>query len=225
MSTLADINHASGRIEEIIRILHETYPDAACELVHADPWQLLVATILSAQCTDVRVNMVTPVLFQRFPTPEALAAADPLEVESIIRPTGFYHNKAKSIQGASRRIAEVYGGEVPRTMEEMLSLPGAARKTANVVLGVAYRLPTGIVVDTHVRRLSQRLGLTTNEDPVKIERDLTELVPQSEWIDFSHLLIFHGRRCCDARKPNCAACSIRHLCPSSTIPTAMVAAA
>lgn len=218
MSNLTADAPASERIDEIIRILHDTYPDAACELVHDGAWQLLVATILSAQCTDVRVNMVTPVLFARFPTPEALALADPLEVESIIRSTGFYHNKAKSIQAASRRVAEVYGGEVPRSMEEVLTLPGAARKTANVVLGVAYGLPTGIVVDTHVRRLAQRLGLTTNEDPVKIERDLTELVPQSEWIDFSHLLIFHGRRCCDARKPNCPGCSIRHLCPSSTVP-------
>ena len=215
MSNLTADAPASERIDEIIRILHDTYPDAACELVHDGAWQLLVATILSAQCTDVRVNMVTPVLFARFPTPEALALADPLEVESIIRSTGFYHNKAKSIQAASRRVAEVYGGEVPRSMEEVLTLPGAARKTANVVLGVAYGLPTGIVVDTHVRRLAQRLGLTTNEDPVKIERDLTELVPQSEWIDFSHLLIFHGRRVCDARKPDCANCLLRHLCPSS----------
>jgi endonuclease-3 len=208
---------ASERIDAIIRILHETYPDAACELDHKDPWQLLVATILSAQCTDVRVNIVTPNLFAAYPTPADLGNADPAQVEEIIRSTGFYHNKAKSIIAASRRIAEVFGGEVPRTMEEMLTLPGAARKTSNVVLGVAYGLPTGVVVDTHVRRLSNLLGLTTNNDPEKIERDLQRLVPQSEWIDFSHLLIFHGRRCCDAKKPNCAACSIRHLCPSTRV--------
>lgn len=220
MNTLSATSPAKDRIGEIIRILHETYPDAACELVHGNAWQLLVATILSAQCTDVRVNMVTPVLFARYPDPAALASADPEEVESIIKSTGFYRNKAKSIMAASRRIADVYGGTVPHTMEEMLTLPGAARKTANVVLGVAYGEATGIVVDTHVRRLSQRLGLTTNDDPVKIERDLMALVPQSEWIDFSHLLIFHGRRCCEARKPNCPGCSIRHLCPSSTVAAA-----
>lgn len=208
---------AAERIGEIIRFLHETYPDAACELNHANPWQLLVATILSAQCTDVRVNLVTPALFAAYPTPAALGNADPEKVEEIIRTTGFYHNKAKNIIGASRRVDEVFDGEVPRTMEEMLTLPGAARKTSNVVLGVAYGLPTGIVVDTHVRRLSNRLGLTTNDDPEKIEKDLQKLVPQGEWIDFSHLLIFHGRRCCDAKKPNCAGCSIRHLCPSARI--------
>lgn len=208
---------ASERIGEIIRLLHQTYPDAACELNHDGPWQLLVATILSAQCTDVRVNMVTPALFARFPTPQALADADPEEVQALIKSTGFYQNKTKSIQGASRRICEVYGGEVPRTMEEMLTLPGAARKTANVVLGVGFGLATGVVVDTHVRRLSQRLGLTTNEDPVKIEQDLQALVPESEWIDFSHLLIFHGRRCCEAKKPRCGECSIRHLCPSRLV--------
>ncbi len=208
---------ANERIGEIIHILHKTYPDAACELDHKNPWQLLVATILSAQCTDVRVNMVTPALFAAYPTPAALGNADPEKVEEIIRTTGFYHNKAKNIIGASRRVDEVFGGEVPRTMEEMLTLPGAARKTSNVVLGVAYGLPTGVVVDTHVRRLSNRLGLTSHDDPEKIERDLQALVPQDEWIDFSHLLIFHGRRCCDAKKPNCAGCSIRHLCPSARV--------
>lgn len=208
---------ASARISEIIRILRETYPDAACELDHKGPWQLLIATILSAQCTDVRVNMVTPSLFAAYPTPADLAHADPEKVEEIIRTTGFYRNKAKNIIGASQRVAELYGGEVPHTMEEMLTLPGAARKTANVVLGVAYGIPSGVVVDTHVRRLSNRLALTTHDDPEKIEKDLQALVPQDEWIDFSHLLIFHGRRCCYAKKPNCASCSIRHLCPSARV--------
>jgi endonuclease-3 len=208
---------ATERIGEIIRLLRETYPDACCELTHKSAFELLVATILSAQCTDERVNKVTPVLFAAFPTPEALAGADREEVEAIIKSTGFYRNKAKSIQEAAARIVSTYGGEVPREMSEILTLQGVARKTGNVVLGVAYGLPTGVVVDTHVKRLSNRLGLTTNSDPEKIERDLMALVPQEEWIDFSHLLIFHGRRCCDARKPDCAACSIRALCPSSLV--------
>ena len=206
---------ATERIGEIVRRLYETYPDAACELDHRSAFELLVATILSAQCTDARVNMVTPVLFARFPTPDALAGADRGEVEEIIKSTGFFHNKAKSIQEASVRIVSVYGGEVPRTMAELLTLPGVARKTANVVLGVAYHVAEGVVVDTHVKRLSERLRLTSQSDPVKIEQDLMTLVPQDTWVDFSHLLIFHGRRCCDAKRPNCAACSIRSLCPSA----------
>lgn len=210
-----DYAPAAVRTGDILRLLHETYPDAACELDHTNAFELLVATILSAQCTDVRVNQVTPVLFARFPTPEALAAADRAEVEEIIKATGFFRNKAKSIQEASRRIVSVYGGETPRTMAELLTLPGVARKTANVVLGVAYGIADGVVVDTHVKRLSARLGLTTQSDPDKIEKDLMALVPQEEWVNFSHLLIFHGRRCCDARKPNCAACSIYALCPSA----------
>jgi endonuclease-3 len=208
---------AAERIAELVQTLRTTYPDAACELRHANAFELLVATILSAQCTDERVNMVTPVLFARFPTPAALAAADRDEIETIIKSTGFYRNKAKNIQEAAARIVATYGGEVPQRMEEILTLPGVARKTGNVVLGVAYGLPTGVVVDTHVRRLSNRLGLTTHEDPEKIEKDLMALLPQEEWIDFSHLLIFHGRRCCDARKPNCPGCSVRHLCPASTV--------
>jgi endonuclease-3 len=206
---------ATERIGEIIRLLRETYPDAACELDHRSAFELLVATILSAQCTDVRVNMVTPVLFGRFPTPHALAAADREEVEEIIKSTGFFRNKAKNIQEASQRIVSVYGGEVPRTMDALLTLPGVARKTANVVLGEAFHVADGVVVDTHVKRLSARLGLTTESDPAKIEKDLMALAPQAEWVDLSHLLIFHGRRCCDARKPNCAACSIYALCPSA----------
>ncbi|MGL4650614.1 MAG: endonuclease III [Caldilineaceae bacterium] len=208
---------AAERVGDIVRLLRETYPDAHCELTHHNAFELLVATILSAQCTDERVNQVTPVLFAQFPTPAALAAADREAIETIVKSTGFYRNKAKSIQEAAARIVSTYGGEVPRTMEEILTLQGVARKTANVVLGVAYGLPTGVVVDTHVKRLSARLSLTTQEEPEKIERDLMALVPQEDWILFSHLLIFHGRRCCDARKPNCAACSVRHLCPSSTV--------
>ena len=176
-----------------------------------------MATILSAQCTDVRVNKVTPALFAKYPTALDFAQADMQELEELIRSTGFYHNKAKNIQAAARRIVDTYGGEVPQTMDELLTLGGVARKTANVVLGVAYRIGVGIVVDTHVRRLSNRLGLTSHEDPEKIEKDLMQIVAQSEWIDFSHLLIFHGRRVCDARKPNCANCQLRHLCPSSTV--------
>lgn len=206
---------AGERIGEIIRLLRETYPDACCELTHTNAFELLVATILSAQCTDQRVNQVTPVLFAAYPTPAALAGADRAAVEEIVRSTGFYRNKAKAIQEASQRIVSTFGGEVPRAMEEILTLSGVARKTGNVVLGVAYGLSTGIVVDTHVRRLANRLALTAQGDPDKIEKDLMALVPQEEWVDFSHLLIFHGRRCCDARKPDCPRCSIRHLCPSA----------
>jgi endonuclease-3 len=208
---------ATERIGEIVRLLRETYPDADCELDHKNAYELLVATILSAQCTDERVNKVTPVLFARYPTPAALAEADREEVEEIIRSTGFYRNKAKNIQDAARRIVVVFGGDVPATMDELLTLSGVARKTANVVLGVSYGIGVGIVVDTHVKRLAGRLDLTSAEDPERIERDLMVLVPQEDWIDFAHLLIFHGRRCCDARKPNCVACSIRHLCPSSLV--------
>jgi len=206
---------AAERIEASIRLLHAEYPDAACALDHHNALELLVATILSAQCTDERVNKVTPALFARYPDAQALADADREALEEMVRSTGFYRNKAKNIQEASRRIVAEYGGQVPGTMAELLTLPGVARKTANVVLGTAYNLADGIVVDTHVRRLSQRLGFTTHDDAEKIERDLLAITPQDEWIDLSHLLIFHGRRICDARKPNCAACVIRHLCPSA----------
>ena len=208
---------AGERIGEIIRLLRVTYPDACCELTHSNAFELLVATILSAQCTDERVNMVTPVLFAAWPTPAALAGADRAAVEEVIRSTGFYRNKAKAIQEASQRLVSEYGGEVPRAMEAMLTLSGVARKTGNVVLGVAYGLSTGVVVDTHVRRLANRLALTTESDPEKIEKDLMALLPPEEWVHFAHLLIFHGRRCCDARKPDCQRCSIRHLCPSAVI--------
>lgn len=208
---------ASERIGEILRLLHAEHPDATCALDHRNALELLVATILSAQCTDERVNKVTPALFTRYPDAQALAGADREALEEMVRSTGFYRNKAKNIQEASRRIVADYDGQVPATMDELLTLPGVARKTANVVLGTAYHTADGIVVDTHVRRLSQRLGLTAHDDPEKIERDLMAITPRDEWIDLSHLLIFHGRRVCDARKPNCAGCVLRHLCPSSQV--------
>ena len=202
---------------EIIRLLHETYPDAHCELNFNNALELLVATILSAQCTDERVNQVTPVLFARYPTAQALAEADIHELEEIVRSTGFYRNKAKNIQSAARRIVEVYGGEVPSDMNELLTLGGVARKTANVVLGNVFGIAEGIVVDTHIKRLSERLGLTTETTPEKIERDLMALTPREEWIVLSHLMVFHGRRVCNARKPNCTICVISHLCPSAAV--------
>lgn len=217
MSTLTASASAAERMPEIIRLLHETFPDAHCELNFNNAWELLVATILSAQCTDQKVNQVTPALFERFPTPQALAEAEIEEIEKMIYSTGFYRNKAKSIQGAARRLVEAYNGEIPTDINELLKLPGVARKTANVVLGNAFRITEGIVVDTHVKRLSERLGLSTESTPEKIERDLMALTPREEWIDLSHLLIFQGRRVCDAKKPNCAICTIRHLCPSSLI--------
>jgi len=208
---------ANERIGELLRLLHEAYPDAECALHHRNAFELLVATILSAQCTDERVNQVTPALFACFPTPEAMAAADREELETLIRSTGFFRNKAKNIQTAAQRIVSAYGGEVPATMDELLTLSGVARKTANVVLGVVYGIADGVVVDTHVKRLSNRLGLTTESTPEKIERDLQKITPPSEWINLSHLLIFHGRQVCDARKPLCGGCTLRHLCPSSTV--------
>jgi endonuclease-3 len=204
----------SQRIEELLRRLEKAYPDAKCALHHANPFQLLVATILSAQCTDERVNMVTPGLFQRHPTPTDFAALRPEVLEAEIRSTGFFRNKTKSILGASRKIMQEFGGKVPQTMEELLTLPGVARKTANVVLGTAFGKATGVVVDTHVQRIARRLDLTRQEAPEKIEQDLMRLIPQTKWIDFAHQLIFHGRRCCTARKPNCAACPVENLCHS-----------
>ncbi len=208
---------AQERLPEIVRLLRELHPDAKCALDFENPLQLLVATILSAQCTDERVNKVTPVLFARYPNARALAEADREELEQIVHSTGFYRNKAKNIQEACRRIVTEYGGEVPSNMADLLSLAGVARKTANVVLGNCYGIADGIVVDTHVKRLSERLGLTTQTDPEKIERDLMAMSPQSDWIDLSHLLIFHGRRVCDARKPRCADCPISYLCPSAVL--------
>lgn len=196
----------------ILAKLDEAYPNATCELRHDNPFQLLIATILSAQCTDVRVNQVTETLFKRYPTPEAFAYANPSELEQGIRPTGFFRNKTKSVMGASKEIVEKFGGQVPRTMEEMLTLPGAARKTANVVLGTAYGIASGIVVDTHVIRISNRLDLTRNDDPKKIELDLMKVIPKEKWIQFSHQIIWHGRRVCFARKPNCVECNLQKLC-------------
>jgi len=191
------------------------YPDATTALRHENPFQLLIATILSAQCTDERVNQVTPALFARFPDAASMKDAGVLELEDLIRTTGFYHNKTKSLRGASQRIAEVYQGKVPSTMEELLTLPGVARKTANVVLGTGYGIAAGIVVDTHVDRIAHRLGLTRAETPVQVEQDLMKVVPRSEWILFAHLLIFHGRRVCVARKPRCGPCPVQDLCPSA----------
>ena len=206
---------APERIEKILEILAATYPNAECALIHKDAWQLLVATILSAQCTDARVNLVTPVLFKRFPTPADLAAAPIDEIKQIIRTTGFYNNKAKSIQGAAKKIIADFNGKVPRKMEELLTVPGAARKTANVVLGVAYKLAVGVVVDTHVLRLSRRLELTTETTPEKVEQDLMKIIPQDHWIAFSHELIHHGRQVCIARKPKCVDCTLEKICNCS----------
>ena len=201
-------------IRVLIDRLRNAYPDAACALEHRSPFQLLVATILSAQCTDARVNMVTPGLFARYPDAAAMSQVSQKELEEIIRSTGFYRNKAKAIRAASARLMEEFGGTVPRSMEELLTLAGVARKTANVVLGVAYGLSEGVVVDTHVHRISHRLGLSRGKNVEEVERDLMRLLPQEDWIDFSHLLIFHGRRTCVARSPNCVECPVVDLCPS-----------
>jgi len=200
------------RVSAILRRLDEAYPDANCELRHENPFQLLISTILSAQCTDVRVNQVAETLYKKYPDAKAFAYATPGELEMEIRPTGFFRNKTKSVMGASKAILERFGGEVPRTMEEILTLPGVARKTGNVVLGTAYGITSGIVVDTHVLRLSKRLDLTRNEDPKKVEQDLMQDIPRERWIQFSHQLIWHGRRVCHARKPKCAECNLENVC-------------
>ena len=205
------------RARTILGRLKKEYPDARCALDHGDAYQLLVATILSAQCTDARVNLVTPALFARYPTAQVLAAADPAEVEELIRSTGFFRNKTKSLIGMARALLAGHGGEVPRTMEELRVLPGVGRKTANVVMGNAYGINEGVTVDTHVTRLSRLLGLTRHDDPVKIEQDLMQLFPQEEWALLSHLLIFHGRQVCIARRPRCPACVLADLCPSAGV--------
>lgn len=207
------------RALKIARQLAKTYADAECALKHDNPFQLLAATILSAQCTDERVNMVTPALFAKYPTPAALAASKQEDVEKIIQSTGFFRAKATNLRGMAQALVDQFGGELPRTLEEMTSLPGVGRKTANVVLGTAFGLPTGVVVDTHVKRLTRLLGLTKNLDPVKIEHDLAALLPKSEWINFSHRLIHHGRRICNARKPNCAECPLLEFCPRVGLPS------
>ena len=201
------------RALELLTRLQRLYPNATCSLTYETPVQLLVATILSAQCTDDRVNLVTPGLFQRFPDAAALAGADRDELEALIRSTGFYRNKAKHIQGACHKIMVDFGGVVPQRMEELLTLPGVARKTANVVLAHAFGLNLGVTVDTHVKRLSGRLGLTTQTDPVKVERDLMKLLPQPDWENWSIRLIYHGRAVCMARKPACDRCPLADLCP------------
>jgi endonuclease III len=200
------------RVQAILQKLDAAYADVTCALVHQNPFQLLISTILSAQCTDECVNRVTKTLFVKYRTPKDFAYANPAELEQDIRPTGFFRNKTKSIMGAGKKIAEEFAGEVPRTMEELLTLPGVARKTANVVLGTAFDIAVGVVVDTHVTRLSNRLDLSRNTDPKKIEQDLMQVIPPEKWILFSHQLIWHGRKICQARKPKCVECNLESLC-------------
>lgn len=200
------------RAAEILRRLDHMYPGATCALHHHSPWELLVATILSAQCTDKRVNEVTPGLFAKYPTPEEFAAVRPEVLAEDIRSTGFFNNKAKSIVGAAKRLVGEFGGVVPKTMDEMLTIPGAARKTANVVLGTAYGIASGIVVDTHVQRIAARLDLTKQKEPVKIEQELMKIIPKEKWILFSHQIILHGRALCVARNPKCAGCELNSIC-------------
>ena len=202
------------RVRAILRKLDSAYPAATCALKHDNPFQLLVATILSAQCTDIRVNMVTPGLFAKYPTPKDLGCANPRELEDEIRTSGFFRNKTKSLIGAGKKISEEFGGKVPQSMDELLSLPGVARKTANVVLGTAFQIPSGVVVDTHVQRVTKRLDLTKNTEPKKIEQDLMGVIPQERWILFSHQIIWHGRRVCQARRPRCVECNLERICYS-----------
>jgi len=208
--------HAGGadpnRVAAILAKLDEAYGNATCELKHENAFQLLISTILSAQCTDVRVNQVAETLYKKYPDAKAFAYATPSELEQDIRPTGFFRNKTKSVMGASKAIIEKFGGQVPQTMEGILTLPGVARKTANVVLGTGYGIASGVVVDTHVLRLSKRLDLSRNEDPKNVEQDLMKIIPQEKWIQFSHQLIWHGRRVCHARKPKCIECNMESLC-------------
>jgi endonuclease-3 len=203
---------APARVNEILRRLDDRYSAATCALHHKSAWELLVATILSAQCTDVRVNMVTPVIFAKYPDVEAFAALKPEELEPDIRSTGFFRNKSKSVVGAARKIVTDFGGQVPRTMDELLQVPGVARKTANVVLGTWFKIADGVVVDTHVQRITRRLELTRNSEPQKIEQDLMKVIPRDKWIVFAHQIILHGRAVCIARKPKCADCPLENLC-------------
>ena len=214
---------APERIAEILKRLDARYPTATCALKHRNAWELLVATILSAQCTDVRVNLVTPELFRKYPSPKELAAVPPEAIEPDIRSTGFFRNKSKSITGAAKAIMEQHGGKVPDTMQQLLTLPGVARKTANVVLGTWFRKAEGVVVDTHVHRIARRLELTKNDDPRKIEEDLMRVIPREKWISFAHQLIWHGREICIARKPTCVECPLENICHAadktwSTVP-------
>jgi endonuclease III len=205
---------APERVAAILKALDEAYPEAECALKHQSPWELLVATILSAQCTDARVNMVTPELFRRFPTPAAMSKAKQVEIEDLIKTTGFYHNKAKSIVGAAKRVTEEFGGKIPETLAELITIPGAARKTANVVLGVSFGKAEGVVVDTHVFRISRRLELAKGDTPQKVEQELMKVLPQDHWIRFSHQVIHHGRKVCVARNPKCKECNLETLCRS-----------
>ena len=209
----------TSRAMAILALLKKRYPEPETMLDHKNPWELLVATVLAAQCTDARVNTVTPELFRRWPDPAALAGASQEDLEEVIRPTGFYHSKARNLLGAARRVTEVYGGSVPRTMEELVTLPGVARKTANVVLWGGFGINEGLAVDTHVKRLSFRLGLTKNTEPVKIEQDLIKIFPREEWGDVNHRLVWFGRDVCDARRPACSECELYDLCPRKGVKT------
>lgn len=208
----------AGRAKEVAARLDELYPGAECELTHSNPYELLAATILSAQCTDARVNMVTPALFAKYPTPYDLAVANQSDVEQIVRSTGFYQSKAKNLIGMATAVVERFNGEIPQELDDLVTLPGVGRKTGNVLRSVVFDLP-GLAVDTHVGRLSRRLGLTTEEDPVKVEKVLNGFLPPQEWGKFSLRLILHGRRVCDARKPRCDNCELEDICPSSMLPT------
>jgi endonuclease-3 len=212
------VDDRKQQARKVALALTQTYPTAICALHHDGPFQLLAATILSAQCTDERVNLVTPALFAKYPTPVDLAAANQADVEKIIQSTGFFRAKAANLIGMAKSLVSQFGGDLPRTLDEMISLPGVGRKTANVVLGTAFGIPTGVVVDTHVKRITRLLGLTINKTPEKIERDLQALLPKSEWINFSHRLIHHGRRICNARRPKCKECSLLNLCARAGLP-------
>ena len=207
----------TARAAEIYDLLLAEYPDAKCALDHASPYELAVATILSAQCTDARVNMVTPDLFRRYPDPETLSAALPEVLEEVIRSTGFFRNKTRSLIGMANALVEKHGGELPRNMKELSALPGIGRKTANVILGNAFGIDEGVVVDTHVKRLARRMDLTSEATPEKIEKDLMALFPRRVWTMLAHLLIWHGRQVCNARRPRCNQCAVSHLCPSSAV--------
>jgi len=209
---MSKIEARKKKAKKIIPQLRKLYPNAHCELDHKNPIELLPAVILSAQCTDKRVNLVTPALFKKYRTAKDYTRANIKDLEALIKSTGFYKNKAKSIQGAFKTIVEKHGGKVPQTLDELVKLPGVGRKTANVIMGVAFGIPSGVVVDTHVKRITNRLGLTTQQDPVKIEHDLLEVLPKKDWIDYSHLIIWHGRRLCFARKPDCPNCPLQKQC-------------
>lgn len=216
--SMTRLDDRKQRALKIAKVLARVYADAECALIHKNPFELLAATILSAQCTDERVNMVTPNLFSKYPTPAALAVAQQADVEKIVQSTGFFRSKAANLIGMAQGLVEQHGGKLPRTLAEMIELPGVGRKTANVVLGTAFGLPTGVVVDTHVKRITHLLGLTKHKTPEKIELDLQELLPAAEWINFSHRLIHHGRRICVARRPNCQECPLLKLCSRVGLP-------